>query len=254
MNKLFDLTGKVALITGGSRGMGLSIAHAFAAQGADLVIASRKLDACEAACAELRERHGVRALPLAYHAGRWDQAEQVLAQAEAHFGGIDVLINNAGASPPYGALTDISEDLWDKVFALNLKGPFRMSVLAAQRMQQTGRRGSIVFVSSASTLAPAVGELPYAMAKGSLHQLAGTLVHAYKGVRFNVIVPGAFRTDISKAWSEEMFQRISERVPLGRAGEPDEIVTTALYLASEASSYTNGAVIKVDGGMTYTRG
>jgi NAD(P)-dependent dehydrogenase (short-subunit alcohol dehydrogenase family) len=254
MNDLFDLTNKVALVTGGSRGLGLAIARAFAARGAHVAIASRKLEACEAVCAELREQHGVRALPLAYHAGRWDQAEGVLAQVETQLGPLDVLVNNAGASPPYNTLTDISEELFDKVFALNLKGPFRMSVLAAERMQQTGRRGSIMFVSSGSSMMPALGELPYAMAKSSLHNLSGTLVRTYPGVRFNVIVPGAFSTDVSKAWTDEMRQVVADQVPSRRAGEPDEIVTTALYLASDASSYTNGAVIKVDGGLAFTRG
>lgn len=254
MNDPFDLTGKVALVTGGSRGLGLAMADTFAARGADVAIASRKLDACEAACAALHERHGVRTLPLAYHAGRWDQAERVLARVEEHLGPLDVLVNNAGASPSYHRLTDISEELFDKVFALNLKGPFRMSVLAAERMQQAGRRGSILFVSSASSMMPALEELPYAMAKSALHNLSGTLVRTYPGVRFNVIVPGAFNTDVSKAWTDEMRQVVARQVPLGRAGNPDEIVTTALYLASNASSYTNGAVIKVDGGLAFTRG
>lgn len=254
MNDPFDLTGKVALVTGGSRGLGRVIAHAFAARGAHLAIASRKLDACAAVCAELHERYGVRTLPLAYHAGRWEQSQAVLDQAEAQLGPLDVLVNNAGASPPYHTLTDISEELFDKVFALNLKGPFRLSVLAAQRMQQAGRRGSIMFVSSGSSMMPALGELPYAMAKSALHNLSGTLVHSYPGVRFNVIVPGAFSTDVSKAWTDDMRQVIADQVPMRRAGQPDEIATTALYLASDASSYTNGAVIKVDGGLAFTRG
>jgi NAD(P)-dependent dehydrogenase (short-subunit alcohol dehydrogenase family) len=251
MSTLFDLHGKVAVITGGSRGLGLAMARAFAEHGADLVIASRKLENCETVAAELRERFGVRALPVAFHAGKWDECSRLVDTTVRELGRIDVLVNNAGASPLYPSLDAVSEELWDKVLALNLKGPFRLSVVAAQRMAEQGG-GSIINVSSVGAVVPTERELPYAIAKSGLHTLAAGMAHAYGGkVRCNVLMPGAFLTDISKAWTEEVHTYFRSSIPMGRAGNAEEIVGAALYLASDASSYTSGAVIKVDGGFAY---
>ncbi|AXQ27949.1 SDR family oxidoreductase [Solimonas sp. K1W22B-7] len=254
MDKLFDLKDRVAVVTGGSRGLGLEMARGFAAQGAHVVIASRKLEACEAVAEELRKAHGVRALPVAFHAGRWEDATRLMAVVQQEFGRLDILVNNAGASPLYPSLGEIGEDLWNKVLNLNLKGPFRLSVLAAEQMARAGG-GSIINVSSIAALQPSEHELPYAMAKSALHTMAAGMSHMYGGkVRINTIVPGAFLTDIAKAWPEPLRDSINRSVPAGRAGDPKEIVGAALYLASDASSYTSGAVIKVDGGLTYSRG
>ncbi len=251
MSTLFDLHGKVAVITGGSRGLGLAMARAFAEHGADLVIASRKLENCETVAAELRERFGVRALPVAFHAGKWDECGRLVDTTVRELGRIDVLVNNAGASPLYPSLDAVSEELWDKVLALNLKGPFRLSVVAAKRMAEQGG-GSIIQVSSVGAVQPTERELPYAIAKSGLHTLAAGIAHAYGGkVRCNVLMPGAFLTDISKAWTPEFHEYFRSSIPMGRAGNPDEIVGAALYLASDASSYTSGAIIKVDGGFAY---
>jgi len=253
MDKLFDLTGRVAVVTGGSRGLGLEMARGFAAHGAHVVIASRKLEICEQVAAEL-EACGARALPVAFHAGRWDDAARLMEAVDREFGRLDILVNNAGASPLYPSLAEIGEDLWNKVLDLNLKGPFRLSVLAAERMARAGG-GSIINVSSIAAFQPSEYELPYAMAKSALHTMAAGLSHMYGGkVRVNTLVPGAFLTDISKAWPDELREMISRSVPMGRAGNPREIVGAALYLASDASSYTSGSVIKVDGGLTYSRG
>jgi NAD(P)-dependent dehydrogenase (short-subunit alcohol dehydrogenase family) len=254
MSKLFDLSGKVAVITGGSRGLGLAIARAYAEHGASLVIASRKLDACTAVAEELHRSWKVRALPVAFHAGRWDDCGRLIGTAMDEFGRIDILVSNAGASPLYPSLEGISEELWDKVLGLNLKGPFRLSVLAAEQMAKAGG-GSIINVSSVAAVQPTAIELPYAIAKAGLHNMTAGLAHAYGGkVRFNVIMPGAFLTDISKAWPAEVHEHIAAAVPAGRGGQPEEIVGAALYLASDAASYTNGAVIKVDGGWAYQAG
>ena len=138
---------------------------------------------------------------------------------------------------------------------MNLKGPFRLAALAAERMAQQDRGGSIINVSSVGAVQPTVGELPYAMAKSALHTMAAAMAHDYAGrVRVNVIMPGAFLTDISKAWPPEMRSMMERQIPMGRCGEPDEIVGAALYLASDASSYTSGAVIKIDGGWAYRAG
>lgn len=254
MGTRFDLTGKVVVVTGGSRGLGLTMAGAFAEHGADVVIASRKHDACETVAAELRQRFGRRALAVPFHAGHWADCGRLLDTTYAELGRLDVLVNNAGMSPLYPSLDAISEDLWNKVIDVNLKGPFRLAALAAERMANAGG-GSIINVSSVGAMQPTVGELPYAMAKAALHTMAAGMSHAYGGrVRVNVIMPGAFLTDISKAWPAAMRSEMERMIPMGRCGEVEEIVGAALYLASDASSYTSGAVIKIDGGWAYRAG
>jgi len=254
MGTRFDLTGKVVIVTGGSRGLGLAMVRAFAEHGADVVIASRKREACERVAADVRERFGCRALAVPFHAGNWADCGRLLDTTYAELGRLDVLVNNAGMSPLYPSLTAISEELWDKVIGVNLKGPFRLATLAAERMTSTGG-GSIINVSSIGAMQPTVGELPYAMAKAALHTMAAGMSHAYGGrVRINVIMPGAFLTDISKAWPAEMRGEMERLIPMGRCGEPEEVVGAALYLASDASSYTSGAVIKIDGGWAYRAG
>ena len=244
-----NLTGKVALVTGGSRGLGRSIVQAYAEAGADVVIASRKLDACESAAAEIREQTGRRALPLAYHVGHWDAAESALNTVYGEFGRLDVLVNNAGMSPLYDGVDEISEELWDKVFSVNLKGPFRLAALAGTRMTADGG-GSIINISSRASQRPRPHTLPYAAAKAGLNAVTEALAHAVgPSVRVNAIIAGTFRTDVSKSWDEDAFARRAETFALRRGGEPEEITGAALYLASEASSYTTGALLTVDGGQ-----
>ena len=251
---LFDLTGKVVVVTGGSRGLGLAMVRAFAEHGADVVVASRKREACEAVAAEVRDRFGHRALGVGFHAGKWAECDRLIETVVTEFGKIDVLVNNAGKSPLYPSLVECSEALYDTVLNLNLKGPFRLSALAAEQMAKAGG-GSIIQVSSSGAMQPNWSELPYAMAKAALHAMAAGMSHTYGGkVRVNVLMPGAFATDISKAWSEETVAHMKASIPMGRPGEPEEIVGAALYLASDASSYTSGAVIKVDGGWAYRPG
>ena len=247
--ELFDLTGKVALITGGSRGLGRAMALAFARAGADLVIASRKLDACEAAAAEIRAL-GRRALPYACHVGQWEQLDGLVDAAYGHFGTIDVLVNNAGMSPLYPSLVEVSEALWDKVLAVNLKGPFRLSALVGSRMA-AGAGGSIINISSVAAVRPTPMETPYGAAKAGLNALTIAFAHAYAPkVRVNCIMAGPFLTDIAKAWDLDLLTKALEtRAALQRAGTPDEVVGAALYFASEASSFTTGAVLQVDGGQ-----
>jgi len=254
MQRRFDLAGKAIVVTGGSRGLGLAMARAFAEHGADVVIASRKLEACERVAAELRERFGHRALAVPFHAGSWKDCERLIETVHADLGRLDVLVNNAGISPLYPSLEAVTEELYDKVLDVNLKGPFRLAALAAARMAAAGG-GSIINVSSVGAVQPTTGELPYAMAKAALHTMAAAMSHAYGGrVRVNVIMPGAFLTDISKAWTDAVRAHVEATVPAGRCGDPEEIVGAALYLASDASSYTSGAVIKVDGGWSYRPG
>lgn len=251
-SNLFDLTGKVALITGGSRGLGLAMSHAFAAAGANVVIASRKLDNCLEAATAVQQASGRESLGVKYHAGEWADNDTVLAQTLERFGRIDILVNNAGMSPLYKSLVEISESLYDKVLEVNLRGPFRLSALVGEHMA-AGEGGSIINVSSVASVQPSPIELPYGMAKAGLNAMTLGLARAYAPtVRVNCIMPGPFLTDISKAWDLEAFKRNAERnIPLGRGGEPEEVIGAALYFASAASSYTTGAILKIDGGSVY---
>ncbi|MFK8019752.1 MAG: SDR family NAD(P)-dependent oxidoreductase [Pseudomonadales bacterium] len=247
----FDLTGKVCLVTGGSRGLGLEMCKAFAAAGAHLVISSRKQDACDTAAKQIAEEFGARCLPYACHVADWDACDRLLDAAYKEFGQIDVLVNNAGMSPLYDSLTSVSRELWDKVIGVNLAGPFRLSAIAAERMS-AAEGGSIINISSTAAIAPGAAEIPYAAAKAGLNNLTQSMAHAFAPkVRCNCIMPGPFLTDISNAWDENIKNAINSIVPMGRAGQPEEIIGIALYLASDASSYTNGSLIKVDGGMAF---
>jgi len=246
--ELHDLTGRVAVVTGGSRGIGRAIVQTLAEAGADVVIASRKLPACEAAAEEVRASTGSKAVAIACHVGRWADCDALVAETLARLGRLDILVNNAGMSPPYEALHLVSEELWDKTVAVNLKGPFRLATVAATHMAAHGG-GSIINIGTAGSLVASVNELPYACAKAGLNALTVGLADAFAPtVRVNAILPGPFRTDVSKAWGAEAQQ--GKFVPLGRLGEPEEVAPLALHLASAASSYTTGAIIRVDGGIT----
>ena len=249
VENLFDLSGKTALVTGGSRGLGREIVLAFAHAGADVVIASRKLDSCEQLAEEVRDKTGQKVLPIACHVGDWDQVDQLADAAYDHFGKVDILVNNAGMSPLYDNLASVSESLYDKVLDVNLKGPFRLTALIGSRMVK-GDGGSVIMVSSMASVRPGKNALPYAAAKAGLNAITVGFAQAYgPKVRVNGIVAGPFLTDIAKAWDMESFEkRAEESIPLGRAGNPREIVGAALYFASSASSYTTGALLQVAGG------
>lgn len=243
-----DLTGKTALVTGGSRGLGRAMALAFAAAGANAVVASRDIDACRAVAAEA-EALGVQALAHACHVGRWSELDGLVDAAYDRFEHVDVLVNNAGKSPMYSSLVEVSEAMYDSVVNLNVKGPFRLSVLVGSRMF-AGSGGSIINISSTAALHPRPDVVPYAAAKAGLNATTIALAHALAPkVRVNAIIPGGFRTDISKHWTEGFEASLASHAALKRIGEPHEIVGAALYLASSASTYTTGALLTVDGGM-----
>jgi NAD(P)-dependent dehydrogenase (short-subunit alcohol dehydrogenase family) len=244
----FRFDGKVALVTGGSRGLGRAMVLGFAHAGADVVIASRKVESCEATAAEVRAQTGREALPVACHVGKWDDLDTLVEAAYARFGRVDVLVNNAGMSPLYGRPADISEELWDKVVAVNLKGPFRLCALVGERML-AGDGGSIINVSSTAAVRPRGNIIPYAAAKAGVNALTQAFANAFgPKVRVNCIMPGPFLTDISKAWDMPAFERQAQAFDLRRGGRPEEIVGAALYLASDASSFTTGSILTVDGG------
>ncbi len=252
LHERFRLDGKVAVVTGGSRGIGRAVAHAFAEAGADVVIASRKLDVCTEVAAEISEATGREALPLACHVGRWDDCDALVDAVYGHFGRCDVLVNNAGMSPLYPDLPSVTEELYDKVHAVNARGPFRLSSLIGTRMA-AGDGGSIINVSTAGSLRPAHSDLPYAMAKAALNALTLALAGAWAPkVRANVVLPGAFDTDIAQAWSPEMRDSVARLNPMGRIGVPDDMAGVCLFLASDAARYVNGAQLLVDGGAFRT--
>ncbi|MEO6125115.1 MAG: SDR family oxidoreductase [Ilumatobacteraceae bacterium] len=245
---IFDLTGKVAIVTGGSRGLGRQMVLAFAQHGADVVIASRKIENCESVADEVRVL-GRKALAVAYHAASWDGADHLADAAHAEFGTVDILVNNAGMSPLYPSPDAITEDLFDKVIGVNLKGPFRLSVNVGTKMA-AGRGGSIINVSSIASRRPGANELVYAAAKAAINNLTSGLARTFgPSVRVNCIVPGPFLTDISKAWDLAAFEKQARTAyALQRGGHPHEVVGAALYFASSASSYTTGAMLDIDGG------
>ena len=244
----FRLDDKVALVTGGSRGLGREMVLAFARCGADVVIASRKEENCAELAAEVESETGQRALPVGCHVGKWNECDALAEKALKHFGRVDILVNNAGMSPRYSSVVEISEELYDKVLSVNLKGTFRLSALLGTAMAE-GDGGSIIHVSSVAGESPSPFEIPYGAAKAGVHSLTRSLARTFAPkVRVNCIMPGAFMTDISKAWPTEMIEALKRTTLLQRAGDPSEIVGAALYLASDASAYTTGSILKVDGG------
>ena len=241
---LFDFTGKVALVTGGSRGLGYQMAIALAERGADIIIASRKLEKCEEVADEIRAL-GRRAIAVSAHVGKWDECDRLIEESYASFGRVDILINNAGMSPAVPS-HDMPENLFDSVLNLNLKGPFRLASQIGKRMADGGG-GCIINISSIAAIIAAPGVVPYSGAKAALNAMKGSMAKEYAPkVRVNCIQAGPFLTDIAEAWDAE--SRETQPVALGRPGKAEEIVTAALMLASDNSSYTTGAILRVDGG------
>jgi len=249
----FDLSGKVALITGGSRGLGREMALAFAEAGADVAVVSRKIDSCEIVAGEVEAR-GRRALAYACHMGRWDAIEPMADAVWDHFGKVDILVNNAGMSPLYPSLDQVTEDAFDKVIGLNFKGPFRLTALLGKRMHE-GAGGSVINMSSVAAVTASPYALPYAGAKAAINSLTQGFAAAYSpNVRVNSIIVGPFATDISDHWADPRDPQNPGYTRSGmRVGRPDEIIGAALYLASDASSFTNAAMLQVDGGPVRAR-
>jgi NAD(P)-dependent dehydrogenase (short-subunit alcohol dehydrogenase family) len=243
-----SLSDKVVLVTGGSRGLGREMVLAFAAAGADVVIASRKLDGCVALADEVNNTHGRRSLPVACNVSDWSQCDALVEAAYAEFGRVDVLVNNAGMSLLYPSLDQVTEAMFDKVVGVNLKGPFRLSTLIGTRMAATGG-GAIINISSIEATRPEPLAVPYAAAKAGLSNLTGSLAQAFgPTVRVNTIQCGAFATDISKSWPDELRAEMTKHIVLGRVGEPNEIVGAALFFATDASAFCTGATLAMDGG------
>ncbi len=245
MDPLFDFTGKVALVTGGSRGLGYQMVKAFAERGADVIIASRKLENCEAVAEECRAL-GVKALAISAHVGKWPECDRLIEEAYAAFGRVDILVNNAGMSPRCPS-HEVSEALFDSVLNLNFKGPFRLASQIGKRMFDAGS-GCIINVTSSGSLMPLPQVVPYGSSKAALNAMSLSFAHEYAPhVRVNTLSPGAFKTDIVQAWPDKGEGPIP--TPRGVAAEPKDIITAALFLASPASVNVTGTLVRCDGGQ-----
>ncbi len=248
---MFDLTGRLVVVTGGTRGLGLAMVRAFASAGAEVVVVSRKPEACDEVAAALRSE-GLKAAGCACHVGHWDELEPLVDRVYGDFGRVDVLVNNAGISPMYGKLSEVTEDLFDKVIGVNLKGPFRLAALVGERMVAAGG-GSIINISSTGAIRPTHDIVPYSAAKAGVNAMTVGLAHAFGPlVRVNAVMPGPFLTTIAQAWDMDLFAERARTFPMRRAGQSEEIVGAALYLASDASTYTTGSIIVVDGGAQWS--
>jgi NAD(P)-dependent dehydrogenase (short-subunit alcohol dehydrogenase family) len=246
----FELTDRVAVITGASRGLGRAMALAFADAGADVVVSSRRLEACQAVVDEIKAATGRTAYAHDCHVGQWEAVDELADWAYETLGRVDVLVNNAGMSPLYDSVADVSEALYDKILDVNLKGPFRLTALVGSRMVQSGR-GSIIMVSSGGAIRPHAQIVPYAAAKAGMNALTVGFSKAFAPtVRVNCIMPGPFLTGVDKSWENpDAAAKKLERFSMRRIADPEEIVGAALYFASDASSFTTGAILPVDGGM-----
>ena len=245
MDPLFDFTGKVALVTGGSRGLGYQMVMAFASRGADVIVASRKLENCQAVVDEIHAL-GRKALAVQVHAGRWAECDALIARAYEVFGRVDILVNNAGMGPAMPS-HEVTEQLFDSIVNLNFKGPFRLASQIAKRMQEAGG-GCIINVSSTGALMPLPGVVPYGSSKAALNAMSESLAWEYgPSVRVNTLSPGPFNTDIAKAWAQGGEAKIA--IPRGKAADPQDIVTAALFLASPASVNVTGTLLRCDGGQ-----
>ena len=250
---LFDLTGKVALLTGASKGMGKAMAQALADHGARVMISSRKLDQCRAVADEINAHHGdARAEAFACNAGYKDQLQALVDATHERLGPVDVLIGNAGVNPFYGPMSAIPDDAYDKIMATNVKSNHWLAQMVAPDMVARGR-GSMMFTSSTGALAPSLTLGTYGISKLALVGLVRNLAAELgpSGVRVNAINPGLIRTDFAQAlWDNpEAEQRASQQIPLRRLGEADDLKGLAVFLASDASSYITGQALVICGGQ-----
>ncbi len=247
----FDLTGKVAIITGGTRGIGLAIADAFLAAGARVAIASRKQKNVDAAVARLSQTGGD-VLGVVAHTGDQQEVETLATRTADVFGGVDILVNNAATNPHFGPLLTAEESHWDKILDVNVKGYFRMIKACVPLMQERGG-GKIINMASIAGRMPLPGMGVYSVSKAAVIMLTEALAVelAAMNIQVNAIAPGLVKTKFSAAlWQNpQIYQAVTKTIPQHRMAEPEEIAGIALYLASAASAFTTGATILVDGGQ-----
>jgi NAD(P)-dependent dehydrogenase (short-subunit alcohol dehydrogenase family) len=248
--ELFDLTDRVAIVTGGSRGLGRAIARGFAAAGALVVVASRKAEACDEVVAEI-EAAGGAALAVPTHVGRTEDLDALVSRTVEHFGGIGILVNNA-ANPLGGTLSEMTELAFDKSFQANVRAPVMLAAKALDHLSASGH-GSIINVVSAGAFGPGAYLGLYCAGKAALWSFTRVMAKEFaaRGVRANALAPGPFETTMMATTLEvpELHDSIVDATLLGRVAHPDELVGAALFLAGDASSYVTGSVVPVDGGI-----
>lgn len=250
---LIQLQGKVAIVSGASRGIGESIALTFAEAGARVVVASRKLDGVESVAAKIRDKGGD-AHAVAAHVGNIDQCHALVSQTVERFGQADVLVNCAGTNPYFGPMVGIDPGAYEKTFEVNLRGAFETSRAFAQHVIGRNGRGSIVTITSVAGLRAAPLQGVYGMTKAGLVSMTQSLAFELgaSGIRVNAIAPGLVETRLAAAIlaSSEMLEHANRHTALGRVGKPEEIAAAALFLASDAASFVTGQTLCVDGGFT----
>jgi len=250
MNKI-DMTGKVAVVNGASRGIGEAIARGLAACGAHLVLTSRRQESVQDV-ADAITADGGKAIARACHAGHMDEIDQLFEFVRSDIGRLDILINNAATNPYFGPATGLTPEAFDKTVDVNLKGPYFMSSRAVPLMAESGG-GSIVNVASIAALMSLPGQAVYAMTKAGLVSVTKSFAKEYgsKGIRVNAILPGVVETKLAAAMVEDpSVQKWLSRLPAGRAGQPEDMVAGVLYLASDQAAYTTGTTLVMDGGAT----
>ncbi len=253
MKPAIHLEGKVAIVTGASRGIGEAIARSFAAHGAKVVVTARKVESLEGVVAAIRAAGGD-ATAIAAHAGKPEQVQALVEQTVAHYGQVDVLVNNAATNPHFGPMLSADMGAWKKTFEVNLEGYFEAARAVANHLLARNARGSIVHVASMVALTGAPLQGVYAMTKAAVLSMTKTMAIELgpSGIRVNAIAPGLVETRFAQALitNDDILKRVVERTPLGRYAAPDEIAPAALYLASDASSFMTGQTLVVDGGYT----
>ena len=244
------LDGKVAIVTGGTRGIGFAIATTFARAGANVVVSSRKAEHVDAAVRTL-QAEGLSVIGLTAHMGKAADAHELAARTVEYFDGIDIIVNNAATNPVFGPLQHASDDAFEKIFSVNVKGPLELCRTAHTVMAQRGG-GSIVNISSIGGISPEAGLGLYSMSKAALLSLTKVMAQEWgaDGIRANVICPGLIKTKFSQAlWQDaHIADQVLGHQPLRRIGMPEDVSGLALFLASDASSYCTGGVYMVDGG------
>ncbi len=250
MNQV-DLNGKVALVNGASRGIGEAIARGLAGSGAHVVLTSRRMEGVQEVADSIMGNGG-RATPYACHAGRMEEIERLFGFIDEEFGRLDILINNAATNPHYGPAVDLSPRAFDKTVEVNLKGPYFMSSAAVPLMIRSGG-GSIVNIASIAALIPLPGQAVYSMTKAGLISLTRSFAKEYgqQGIRANAVLPGVVKTRFASALVEDpAIQKWLSRLPVPRAGQPEDMVAGVLFLVSEQAAYTTGTTLVMDGGAT----